>query len=142
MLQPPEALPKPGQPFPYPMALLVEEGGAWLTPPASASSFNLCLLLMGAQSSGLGSLGSPLESAAGESFALAGPHPTPSPWGQIRTQQRAEAPLALKCSPRMELGTLYWSLTLWGLSFQLPLGKAGRSGAGGSLELKEFPAFL
>lgn len=108
------------------MALLVEEGGAWLTPPASASSFNLCLLLMGAQSSGLGSLGSPLESAAGESFALARPHPTPSPWGQIRTQQRAEAPLALKCSPRMELGTLYWSLTLWGLSF--PFGRLGGAG--------------
>lgn len=50
----------PGQCLPSPTpALLVVEGGVWLTPPASAYSFNFCLLLKGAQCSGLGSLGSP-----------------------------------------------------------------------------------
>lgn len=68
-------------------------GRRGLADPSSFSySFNFCLLLKGAQSSGLGSLGSPLESAAGGSFSLPHPHPTPPPWGQIRTQQRAGVP--------------------------------------------------
>lgn len=118
----------PGQTPPAP-ALLVGEGGAWLTPPASAYSFNFCLLLKGAQSSGLGSLGSPLESAAGGSFSLPHPHLIPTSLGADQYTTEGWRPqLALKCSPRVELGTQYWLLALWGLSF--PFGwKSGRGWA-------------
>lgn len=89
-------------------------GRRGLADPSSFSySFNFCLLLKGAQSSGLGSLGSPLESAAGGSFSLPHPHPTPTSLGADQDTTEGRSPqLALKCSPRMELGTLYWSLTL------------------------------
>lgn len=89
-------------------------GRRGLADPSSFSySFNFCLLLKGAQSSGLGSLGSPLESAAGWSFSLPCPHPTPTSLGADQDTTEGRSPqLALKCSPRMELGTLYHSLTL------------------------------
>lgn len=105
---------------PQPPALLVEEGGAWPTPPASAYSFNFCLVLKGAQSSGLGSLGSPLDSAAGGSLSLPHPHPTLTSPGVGADQDTTEGwrpQLALKCSPSMELGIQYRSIALWGLSF-------------------------
>lgn len=121
--------PRPVPDAPTPGALLVGEGGAWLTPPASAYSFNFRLLLKGAQSSGLGSLGSPLESAAGGSFSLPHPHLTPTSLGADQYTSEGWRPqLALKCSPRVELGTQCWSLALWGLSF--PSGwKSGRGRA-------------
>lgn len=69
-----------------------------LADPSSFSySFNFCLLLKGAQSSGLGSLGSPLESAAGGSFSLPCPHPTPTSLGTDQDTTEGRSPqLALK----------------------------------------------
>lgn len=78
---------------------MVGEGGDWLTPPASAYSFNFCLLLEGAQSSGLGGLGSPLESAAGGSFPPPLP-PAPSFGGRSGYNRGQEALISFKMQPQ------------------------------------------
>lgn len=97
------------KPSPTPTALLVGAGGVWLTPPASAYSFNFCLLLMGAQNSGLGSLGSPLESAAGGSF-LPLPLPAPSFGGRSGHNRGLEALISFKMQPQGR-ARMYWSRT-------------------------------
>lgn len=80
---------------PHPPALLVGEGGARPTPPASAYSFNFCLVLKGPKAQGWGARGPHLN------LQREGPSPcptlTPCPpplggGGQIRTQQRAGGP--------------------------------------------------
>lgn len=117
-----------GRPSPAPGA--PGWGRRGLADPSSFSySFNFSLLLKGAQSSGLGSLGSPLETSAGGS-SLPHPRPTPtSPGADQDTTEDWRPHLALKCNSRMELGTLCWSLTFWGLSS--PSGwKSGRGWAG------------
>lgn len=67
-------------------------------------SFNFCLLLKGAQSSGPKSLGSILESAAGGSFSLPHLHSTPTSLGAGQDTTEGRKPhLALTCSPRTGL---------------------------------------
>lgn len=130
-----------GPPLPHPHpppALLVAEGGAWLTPPASAYSFNFCLLLRGPNAQDWGAWGSPCESAAGGSFSLPHPHPTPTSLGADQDTTEGRRPqLALKCSPRIGLGTLFRSLTLWASVSPLVGGVGGVGQPDGGARLSD-----